>query len=105
MEDGIINLDSDRGKSIGFTSDKFMGYLWKTGEHIIITVINSLEPNKGHLKALFTTIEAQGYKIKVPTPFANMTEILIRMGFQGSIEQDNRFGPVEVWMKDESDGR
>lgn len=99
MEDGIINLDSDRGKSIGFTSDKFMGYLWKTGEHIIITVINSLEPNKGHLKALFKTIEDQEYKIKVPTPFAGMTELLTRWGFREHIEQDPRFGPVEVWLK------
>jgi hypothetical protein len=78
--DGIINLDSNRGKRFGFTSDLFDGYLWKRGPRIIISFIESRDPGKGHLKALFDRIESLGYTIAVPTPSNRMRMICEKRG-------------------------
>ncbi len=96
MEDGIINLDSDRGKQFGFTSDKYFGWLWKKGDYIIISFIES----KGYLLNLFNAILKAGYGIKVPTPFARMQKILELKGFKKTFEFDKAFGEVEVWVKE-----
>jgi hypothetical protein len=45
MENGMIVLDSDFGKEIGFTSGKFyeMSYLWLDEDRVIVSVIFSKE--------------------------------------------------------------
>jgi hypothetical protein len=86
--DGIINLDSKRGKRLGFTSDLFDGYLWKRGRRIIISFIESLDPGKGHLKALFDRIESLGYTIAVPTPSKRMRVICEKRGMVACWEED-----------------
>ena len=50
--DGIIPMDCELAKELGFTSDKFesFSYLWKQGEYILISMIESKEKNKGYLK-------------------------------------------------------
>ena len=89
MIDGIINLDTDFAKEIGFTSDRFMAgisYLWKSGNRIIISAIESKQEGKGYFRNLLENIEKRGYEIAVPTPFARMKDICLRNGFEERIE-------------------
>ncbi len=100
MKDGIVTVDSEFGKQILFTSDKFESdsYLWIEGKRILISLIFSRHENQGNLSALFNKIESLGYKVAVPTPFARMQSILERKGFVMHIE-DTEMGDCEVWEK------
>jgi len=101
MKDGIIDLDTPRGKKFGFTSDKFDGWLWKAGNYIYISFIVSKQPGRGHLSQLFNAILSKGYGIKVPTPSALMQTILAKKGFARKDEFDERIEEVyEVWVKE-----
>ena len=102
IEDGIIKLDTNFVKLIDFTSDKFtdLSFLWRIDGHIYISMIESTDKSKGYLTKLFDAIQREGYGIKVPTPFPLMEAILIKKGFQKTIEHSERWGNVEVWVKD-----
>ena len=95
--DGIIKLDGKRGKRLGFTSDLFDGYLWKRDKRIIISFIESRDPGKGHLKALFDRIESLGYTIAVPTPSNRMRMICEKRGMVACRE-----GDCEMMQKNET---
>ncbi len=98
--DGKIEPSNTVGAALGFTSNKFDGWLWKTGNQIVISMLISKQEGKGHLSALFTEIERRGLTIAVPTPFARMRAILKRKGFKPHMEIDADFGePVELWTK------
>jgi len=99
-KNGIIELDSKFGKQLGFTSDKFDGWLWKKGNYIYISFIESLQPGKGNLSKLFSNILKAGYGIKVPTPLGSMEAIVRKKGFRQIYEWSNTFGEnVEVWVR------
>jgi len=101
MKDGIIELDTSRGKEFGFISEKFDGWLWKVGNYIYISFIVSKRPGHGHLSQLFDAISSKGYGIKVPTPSALMQTILAKKGFVKKYEFDERIEEAyEVWVKD-----
>lgn len=76
----MIKPDSKFAKTIGFTSDKFSGWLWRDGKYIWISFIESKDPHKGNLKHLFDKIEELGYIIIVPTPLGRMIEICLKRG-------------------------
>lgn len=102
MKDGMIKLDSDFAKDIGFTSNLFDGWLWKTGQRITISFIESKIEGKGNLSKLFNNIESLGYKVAVPTPFRRMQSILEKKGFVPHIEECKEMGDcVEIWEKPE----
>lgn len=92
----IINLDSERGEQLGFTRDKFGGYLWDSEGRVTISFIVSHQP--GNLRRLFETILAEGKEVAVPTPLAQMEAILRRWGFRQTFEEDDAFGDVEIWV-------
>ncbi len=100
MTDYIIDLDTPLANKLGFTSDKFGGYLWKSGKYIVISFIISLQEGQGNLSNLFKTIESKGFGIKVPTPFDRMKAIIIEKGFKKTEEWfDEADCPVEMWVK------
>lgn len=100
MINRIIEIDSPEGIKLGFTSDKFQGYLYRINKIIYISFIISLNPNKGNLNKLFNEIENHGYQIRVPSPFPNMKSILIRKGFVKSYEYEEKLNEtIEVWSK------
>jgi len=104
-EDGPIELDSILGKQLGFTSDKFDGWLWKDGEYIIVSFIESLQQGQGNLSKLFDLINIKGYGIKVPTPFARMQLIITAKGFKKikvPFHPPDIMEPCEVWVKEPS---
>jgi len=101
MKDGIIELDSDRAKPFGFTSDKFYGYLWKKGNYIVISFIASLYPRSGDFANLCKTIESKGFGIKVPTPFPRMKDILIKQKYRKTKEWFSAAKDYcEIWIKE-----
>ena len=105
IEDGIIELDSPFAKKLGFTSDKFDGWLWKKGEYIYISFIISKKWKKGNFKRLLRRIEELGFGIKIPTPLGVMQYIVRKYGFKKTTENFDVDGEllheeVEVWVKE-----
>jgi len=98
MNDGIIILDSNEGKELGFTSDKFDGWLWKKNDEIIISFIQSLKPGKCNLVKLFNRIREMDYKISIPNPFSRMEMICKKYGMRKIIKKDDIMGPVECMV-------
>jgi hypothetical protein len=96
MEDGIITFNSQIAQSLGFTRDKFSGdsYLWKIGNSIYISNIESKEKGKGYLRSLFESIEANNLAVKVPTPLRRMQEILQKNNFVPIVDDNME---CEVW--------
>lgn len=96
--DGIINLDTDRAKVLGFTSDKYDGYLWKQGDAVMVSFIMSKQ--RGNFRELVHRIHALGLTVKVPTPLGRMQEILMKNGYQHTQEPfDEELGEmVDVWV-------
>ena len=98
MEDGIIELDTDRAALFGFTSDRFDGYLWKEGDYIIVSFIVSLE--RGNFKQLVQAIQDNGYGVKIPTPMGRMQSIVRKAGYRQTEVVDAVSGLVEIWTLD-----
>lgn len=100
--DGRIKIGDDVATKYGFTSDKFMpwSYLWKSGNEIWISAVQSREEGKGYFSQLLDKISQQGLSIVVPTPLGKMVAILKHKGFtQGSREFE--LGECgEVWIKE-----
>jgi len=99
MKDGIKELDSDFAKEVGFTSDKFDGWLWRQHGYIIISFITSKQKRQGNFNGVLDAIWKKGYWVKVPTPSVTMKTILIKKGFKETEEYDKRGSAVEVWYK------
>jgi len=95
---GMIKLDSEFGKRIGFTSDKFAGWLWLMDKTIIISFIVSVQEGKGNLSKLFSTLGGLGYTIEIPTPSARMMSIAKTKGFKQRFVYDETMkDSVEIW--------
>lgn len=93
--DGIIELDSDRAKAFGFTSNKYKGWLWKDGNAVLVSFIVSKQ--RGNLFELVQRIHALGLAVKIPTPLGRMEEIVRKNGYQLTREyQDGE--EVSVWV-------
>jgi len=97
--DGIIELNTPIANELGFTEDKFFGYLWKRGDMIIISFIESRHPGKGNFSKLVNTILSKGFTVGVPTALRQMQAILISKGFT-----PYRDGDCRMWIK-EPEGR
>lgn len=104
MMNGIIELDSEAGKEIGFLSSKFGGYLWKQDGAIIVSFIVS--KSKGNFRRLVERIRSLGFAVKVPTPLGRMQDIVLKNGYRHTIEHDKNMGEnVEVWVLEPPVGR
>ena len=94
---GIIEIDTERGKQLGLTSDRFMPgtYLWEEPARIMISFVHTV--GKGNFKALVAAIHAEGKDVAVPTPLPMMERIVRKNGYIHSIEDAGDIGPCEVW--------
>lgn len=97
MHEGLIDIDSERGKQIGLTSDRFEHgtYLWEQPHRIMISFVASR--SAGNFRQLVAAIHAEGKDVAVPTPLPNMERIVRKNGYVRTVEQDAKMGPVEVW--------
>lgn len=100
MGKGVFSFDHPLAKKLGYTEDKFEGWLGLKDGYIYISFIVSKKPNQGNLSKLFDRILELGYGIKVPTPFARMKRICVKHGFKKTIEHSAKMGDVEVWVKE-----
>ena len=102
FEVGMIKLDDDFATVLGFTSDKFDGYLWRPetineeDKHITISLITSKKPGEGNLIKLFDKIKSMGYGIVVPTPSNRMESICAEYGFVHKVLHDPNMGRLEA---------
>ena len=84
---------------LGFTSDKFLGYLLDLNDGAIwISFIISKQPGKGHFSQFLERLLLIGKTVKVPTPFPGMEQILIHKEFTHTIEIFE-FLQIDVWVK------
>ncbi len=97
MNNGIITPDARRGKTLGFTSDRFSvgSYLWKEDKRIMISFIES--KRRGNFRDLVRRIHALGLAVAVPTPLGRMQAIVVRHGYIPTVERDPKWGDVNVW--------
>jgi hypothetical protein len=98
---GIIELDSDFAKKIGFISKRFIScsHLWGEGNRIIIQTIECTDRRRGYLRELFRAIWKMGAEIAVRTPLSTMEQILLHYGFRKTFVQDPKYGKSELWVK------
>ncbi len=86
----IIPVDSELGKTFGFTSDKFecASYLWSDDNTIYVSFIMAKDFHKGHFRELVNTILKKGYIVKIPTPIGIMPHIVRKWKFEKTYEFD-----------------
>ena len=98
----IIEPDSPFAQELGFTSNKFRGWLGKQENFIYISFIESVDEGQGNLSKLFNRILELGYSIKVPTPLGLMRKIVQKKGFTQTMEpfdpEHGIYDPCEVWV-------
>ena len=98
----IIEPDTPFAQELGFTSDKFVGWLAKQEEYIYISFIESVDRRQGNLSKLFDRILELGYSIKVPAPLGLMKNIVQKKGFTQTEEpfapEHGIYDPCEVWV-------
>lgn len=79
----MITPDCEIGVKVGFTSDKFGGYMWlQDPTTIIIPLIESFNEHKGNFVKLLDNLKSNYSKIIVSYPSNRMKEILIKSGFK-----------------------
>jgi len=88
LKQGLLELDSPDAKLIGFTSDKFGGYLFVKDSFVYISAIISKQQRQGNFKRLVNAILDAGYGVKVPNAFPLMTKICVSMDFSIIIESE-----------------
>jgi hypothetical protein len=98
---GLIELDSDFAKRVGFISSRFIScsYLWGEGNRVIINTIECTDRRRGYLRDLFRAIWNLGVEIAVRTPLGTMEQILMHYGFKKTIVADPIYGKSELWVK------
>ena len=97
-----VKVDSEFGKQIGFTSDKFSthSFLFKDEKEIYISFIAAIQEGKGHFTNLIKELELRNYKIKIPTPMGVMLLYVKKHGYKQIAEYDKLIDlTYEVWVK------
>ncbi len=79
--DGCAPAGSERAQALGFTAERFQGYVWLSGTTCWLSLVVSLQPNQGHLSELISQLASRGYEIRVPNPTPDMQARLARKGF------------------------
>jgi len=96
VKEGVIGIDSESAKELGFTSDRFFpfSYLWRTGNTIIISFIMARQ--KGMFCQLVKSIQEHGFDFEIPTPCARMKEIGRKQNWNFCRKADEVFGMVDI---------
>ncbi|ALF55724.1 hypothetical protein ACX27_27330 [Nostoc piscinale CENA21] len=98
----IIHPSSEFAQTIGFTSDRFGGWLWRNNGRIVFSFLISKQPNQGNLSELIKAIEIMGLRVAVSTPLERMANYLAKRNFVPHLEQDPQLGSIEVWERSPS---
>lgn len=77
---------SDEGREIGFTSNKFSGYLWNNEDGtIIISLIISHHEGRGNVRRLLDILSSKFHTIVIPVASARMKYIANKYGFVNKV--------------------
>lgn len=97
-QSNIIKIGSELANRLGFTSDKFDGYLWDDGNGcIILSLIISLYPGKGNFREFMHTLKSRYDRIVVPSPSNRMRSICKMLGFKDSYINDESNIPAMIY--------
>lgn len=92
-----INAGTPYADYLGFTAERFTGYLWDKGDGaIIISLITTKKNGKGHFSELAQRIESLDKSVVVPTPLGQMRAILQRWQFVPHTELETG---AELWTR------
>ncbi len=80
--EGCCPAGSERAQALGFTTERFQGYIWLSGSTCWLSLVVSLQPGQGHLSELIRGLLERGYEVRVPNPTEDMVARLIRMDFR-----------------------
>ena len=84
VANGCLPIGSDFCKKVGFTNDKFNGYLWKEENVITLSLVYSIYEGKGNFLNVLTNIKKLGYDMKAYDCSQRMYAILTKFGFVGN---------------------
>lgn len=79
--DGCRPAGSEFATVVGFTAERFDGYLWLSSAVCWLSLVVSREPGRGHLSEVLRRLTACGFEIRVPNPTVDMRAILALKGF------------------------
>jgi len=96
---GEIQTDHPLAVALGFTADRFDGYLWLAEKNsLYVSFVDAKHPGRGHFRAFIEKALTMGFTVKVPTPIGRMEGIVRRWGFEHIVEP-SEMGPCDVWVK------
>jgi hypothetical protein len=95
---GEIRIGHPLATELGFTSERFDGYLWLLDNDLYVSLVDAKTQGQGHFRAFVEAALAKGYTVKIPTPLGQMEYIVRRWGFQQTVEP-SELGPCEVWVR------
>jgi hypothetical protein len=80
---GLIRVDSEKGKQLGLTSDRFTedSYLWLEGNTLWLSLLTSKKEHKGYVLNIMNKAKAAGYDMLCYPVSVRMKMILSRFGF------------------------
>ncbi|MFZ2446902.1 MAG: hypothetical protein WAW37_11145 [Syntrophobacteraceae bacterium] len=92
--------DSPEAVALGYTSDKFQGYLGRKGKSVYIWQVRSRDPGKGNFSRLVQNMLASGLTVKIPTPIGKMRDFVRRGDFVPAHGFNPEGDEFEVWVKE-----
>lgn len=80
---GLIRVDSEKGKQLGLTSDRFTedSYLWLEGNTLWLSLLTSKKEHQGYVLNILNNAKAAGYDMDCWPISVRMKMILSRFGF------------------------
>lgn len=87
IERGCILPDSDKGKELGLTSDRFEegSYLWLENNTLYISMLISKKEHQGYVVNILTKARQHGYKMESVPVSERMKDILKKFGFKPTL--------------------
>ena len=107
ISDGLILVDSDDAKLIGFTKKLFtkQSYIFKRNNELCFTVI-CIHPEKqrqGNLTNFIKNVETMGFIVKIPEPMNPMKNFLKKNNWKKTIEDcelpSGMIEETDVWVR------
>ena len=80
---GLIRVDSEKGKQLGLTSDRFTkdSYLWLEGNTLWLSLLTSKKEHQGYVLNILNNAKNMGYDMVCCPVSIRMCMILSRFGF------------------------
>lgn len=84
---GFIELDSEMGKELGLTSDRFdeFSYLWLKDNTLYLSSLISKQEHQGYVLNILNKAKEKGYDMEACVVSARMRNILAKFGFKPTV--------------------